>query len=78
MARHLHFRIVKLENPGFTPRWVKIRDTGVQGPCVGDEHLLWQALQEALAERDLLRGKLREQEALLLPEQRDEPRRKRS
>lgn len=28
----------------------KIRDNGLEGPCVGDEALLWDALQAVLEE----------------------------
>lgn len=29
--------------------WVKVRDDGRRGPCVGDEAALWRALQAAQA-----------------------------
>lgn len=39
---------------------IKIRPDGRYGPCIADEGILWDALQEALRENAQLRGKMAE------------------
>ena len=52
--------------------WVKTREDGRRGPCVGDEATLWRALEE---ERSRAAG-LQEQLAILRDEIRDPKRAK--